>query len=93
MNIENATMGSIPQMDTQLKKTASQPVTESTRPIKSNDEAFSVDISSKAGQLNNPQSADDISRERVAAIRDQLAAGTYNISGKDVANKILGVLK
>jgi len=93
MNIENATMGSIPQMDTQRKKTAAHPVTESTQPINANDEAFSVDISSKAEQLNRPLDQDEISRERVAAIRDQLAAGTYNISGKDVANKILGVLK
>ncbi len=36
---------------------------------------------------------DEARRERVDAIRQQLAEGSYNISGKDVANKILNVLK
>jgi flagellar biosynthesis anti-sigma factor FlgM len=93
MKIENTNMGSITQMDTQQKKKASPAGAEATQPAKSSDQAFSVDISSKAEQLNKPLDQDEISRERVAAIRDQLASGTYNISGKDVANKILGVLK
>ncbi len=36
---------------------------------------------------------DEARRERLNAIRQQLAEGSYNISGKDVANKILNVLK
>lgn len=36
---------------------------------------------------------DEASRERLNVIRQQLAAGTYNISGKDVADKILNILK
>ncbi|MBI5484567.1 MAG: flagellar biosynthesis anti-sigma factor FlgM, partial [Deltaproteobacteria bacterium] len=40
------------------------------------------------------QMSDDEARiERLNAIRRQLAEGTYNISGKDVADKILKVLK
>jgi negative regulator of flagellin synthesis FlgM len=93
MKIENETMSSIAQMEAQQKKAASHTVTESAQTVKSSDEAFRVDISSKAEQLSKPQNQDEISRDRVAAIRDQLASGTYNISGKDVANKILGVLK
>jgi negative regulator of flagellin synthesis FlgM len=93
MKIENETMSSIAQMEAQQKKAAPHPITESAQTVKSSDEAFSVAISSKAEQLSKPQNQDEISRDRVAAIRDQLASGTYNISGKDVANKILGVLK
>jgi negative regulator of flagellin synthesis FlgM len=93
MKIENGTVGSVVQLDTQTKKKAAQAGAEAAQPAKPSGEAFSVDISAKAEQLNRPQDQDEISRERVAAIRDQLAAGTYNISGKDVANKILGVLK
>jgi negative regulator of flagellin synthesis FlgM len=93
MKIENGTMSSITQMEAQLKKTAAQPVTEPAQQVKSSDEAFSVAISLKAEQLSKPQNQDEISHDRVTAIREQLASGTYNISGKDVANKILGVLK
>jgi flagellar biosynthesis anti-sigma factor FlgM len=36
---------------------------------------------------------DEARRERLDMIRKQLAEGSYNISGKDVADKILNVLK
>ena len=36
---------------------------------------------------------DEARRERLDAIRQQLADGSYNISGKDVADKMLNVLK
>ena len=49
----------------------------------------SVDISPTAAQLSD----DAVRRERLNTIRQQLAEGSYNISGKDVANKMLNVLK
>ena len=36
---------------------------------------------------------DEARRDRLNAIRQQLAEGSYNISGKDVAEKMLNVLK
>ena len=45
----------------------------------------------KQGILQNDD--EEIRRAKIAAIRDQLASGNYNISGKDVANKILEALK
>ena len=48
-----------------------------------------VDLSSAAVQLAD----DEARRERLNVIRQQLSEGSYNISGKDVANKILNVLK
>jgi anti-sigma28 factor (negative regulator of flagellin synthesis) len=48
-----------------------------------------VDLSTAAIQL----SEDEARRERLDIIRRQLAEGSYNISGKDVADKMLNVLK
>jgi anti-sigma28 factor (negative regulator of flagellin synthesis) len=48
-----------------------------------------VDLSPTAVQL----AEDEARRERLNVIRQQLAEGSYNISGKDVADKMLNVLK
>jgi flagellar biosynthesis anti-sigma factor FlgM len=48
-----------------------------------------VTLSPTAVQL----AEDEARRERLNAIRQQLAEGSYNISGKDVAEKMLNVLK
>jgi flagellar biosynthesis anti-sigma factor FlgM len=62
--------------------TGTQTTTETLPPV-------AVDISSAALQL----AEDEVRRERLSIIRQQLAEGSYNISGKDVADKILNVLK
>ena len=93
MKIENGPINSFSQLDNQLKKTAKHAASESPQPTKQSGDAFSVELSSNAEQLSKPSDPDEISRDRVAAIRDQLASGTYNIIGNDVANKILAVLK
>ena len=51
--------------------------------------AINVKISATVLQM----SEDEARIARLNAIRRQLAEGTYNISGKDVADKILKVLK
>lgn len=51
--------------------------------------SIEVDLSTTAVQLAD----DEARRERLNVIRQQLAEGSYNISGKDVADKILNVLK
>jgi len=56
-------------------------------------DAFSVKLSSTTEKLLSSAPAEDTIRwEKVTAIRDQLAAGTYSISGKDVATKMLNAL-
>ncbi|KAA0891307.1 flagellar biosynthesis anti-sigma factor FlgM [Oryzomonas rubra] len=53
-------------------------------------DAFSVELSSTTEKLLSAAPTEETIRwEKVASIRDQLAAGTYNISGKDVAAKML----
>jgi anti-sigma28 factor (negative regulator of flagellin synthesis) len=48
-----------------------------------------VDLSPTAIQLAD----DEARRKRLEIIRQQLAEGSYNISGKDVADKMLKILK
>lgn len=58
------------------------------------DSAFNVQISDKVKEMMTAvPSEDEIRLDKVAAIREQLAKGNYNISGKDVADKILNALK
>ena len=64
------------------KDTAGQPAVSGT-------EVDSVTISPVAAHLGE----DEAHHERLLAIRRQLSEGTYNISGKDVAEKMLNVLK
>ena len=55
---------------------------------------FRVELSSRLEQMATTSPAEDeLRKAKVAAIRDQLASGQYNISGKDVADKILNLLK
>lgn len=94
MKIENAQKNYIAALDATRKKTASRPADETTQPAKPDSKAFSVQLSTAAERMNAPAPEDDeIRRQKVEAIRQQLASGTYNISGKDVANKILNTLK
>jgi anti-sigma28 factor (negative regulator of flagellin synthesis) len=51
--------------------------------------SITVDFSSSAVQLAD----DEARRDRLNIIRQQLAEGSYNISGKDVAAKMLKLLK
>ena len=92
MKIENGTTNIIAQQESLLRRAATHAATETPAQPQPTGDAFNVDISPTATH-NTQQDSDEISRDRVAAIRDQLASGTYNISGKDVAKKILGVLK
>lgn len=49
-----------------------------------------VTLSAAATQMGDD---DEARRTRLVAIQRQLSEGTYNISGKDVADKIIKVLK
>ena len=51
--------------------------------------AVNVDLSSTASQMAEDQARLD----KLNTIRQQLAEGSYNISGKDVAEKMLKILK
>lgn len=74
---------------------------EAANPDKTGGTAFSISISKTAGQLSkaaelsaNASTSDfEIRQDRIDSIRDQLASGSYNISGRDVATKMLNALK
>jgi anti-sigma28 factor (negative regulator of flagellin synthesis) len=93
LKIDNEAKNSIVPADALLKATITPIVAEQQQSATLDGENLNVETFSNKERLCNAQSLEEISRDRVAAIRDQLASGSYNISGKDVANKILGVLK
>ena len=82
-----ATTGVSPQPKG-LRKEASE-----TGGSESAESPFTVTLSREAALAAGSADAEEAARrERVAAIRAQLASGSYNISGKDVADKILKVM-
>lgn len=76
-----------------VRKKAAGVETKEKSAIGADESAYNVELSSVAGQTVSGGDEEEARRAKVAAIRDQLAAGSYNISGKDVASKILGALK
>lgn len=94
MKIESGNKSNIAVLDVTLKKTAARPTDGASQSAKAESKAFSVQLSTAVERMNTSAPEDEeIRRQKVDAIRQQLASGTYNISGKDVANKILSTLK
>ncbi|MBT1071868.1 flagellar biosynthesis anti-sigma factor FlgM [Pelotalea chapellei] len=92
MKIENTVPQPVATAD-RPRKNQLLPKEEAQQPENQGNAAFNVHLSNLM-ERNAPQGdEDEIRRAKVAAIRDQLAAGSYNISGKDVAGKILEALK
>lgn len=87
------------KLDAIQKNVPQTPVKDNSMQDKTGPAAFNVSISRTAGQLaratdliSRSSGEDAVRYEKVAAIKDQLAAGTYTISGRDVATKILASL-
>ena len=94
MKIDTTKLSQITALESARKKPAAKPAEELQRTTQPGKEAFSVKLSSAAEQAAAAGKIDDEARRaKVAAIRDQLASGSYSISGKDVATKILSALK
>ncbi len=79
-----------------------QPVTKTNRSeaiksLRSGSEVqspFNVQLTNMVDKLSGVQaSSGDIRTEKVDAIRQQLTDGSYNISGQDVASKLLLALQ
>ena len=94
MKIENIQKNYTEALAATRKVTAPRPKDGASQPVKADSKAFSVQLSTAVERMNtSAPEEDEIRRQKVEAIRQQLASGTYNISGKDVANKILKALK
>lgn len=72
-----------------FKSATRPPDVDGSAPASIEAASVAVAISPTASQL----AEDEARRERLNTIRQQLTAGSYNISGKNVADKILGLLK
>lgn len=93
MKIENRLQNLIPPQAAIQKKPVVTPPEGAKNTVKKADAPFSLELSAAVERMKETPQEDEIRRARVEAIRNQLASGTYNISGKDVANKILKALK
>lgn len=89
MKIDDRVANYMALLDTQTAKPAANNADASEPKTAVQTSPAEVALSPKAVQL----AEDDARRQRLEAIRQQLAEGSYNISGKDVAGKILNVLK
>lgn len=94
MKIVPGTQNYIAAADATRKKSAGRQPEEAQQPAGKPGDAFSVQLSATVERMKTPPvENDNVRLDKVEAIRKQLAAGTYNLSGKDVADKILNVLK
>ncbi len=94
MKIDNTPITPAGTRETDQTKTAAHTSGNTPAPDRTDEAAFSVDISAAAGEKSSEGADEDQARrDKIAAIRAQLAAGSYSISGKDVAEKILETIK
>jgi len=89
MNIHDRVTNYMALLNNEVAKPSTQPGDLAGPHVSTETPPAEVTLSSAAVQL----AEDEARRERLNAIRQQLAEGSYNISGKDVADKILNVLK
>ena len=89
MKIDDRISNYMALLNNEVVKPAAQPVSVPGSHAVVSPKPIEVDLSLTAVQL----AEDEARRERLNIIRQQLSEGSYNISGKDVANKILDVLK
>ena len=89
MKIDDRVSNYMALLNGDAAKPAAQPGDQSGSHTNAETAPVAVDLSSTAVQLAD----DEARRERLNVIRQQLADGSYNISGKDVADKILNILK
>ncbi len=101
MKIDQKIQYQVTMLNSTQKKATMRSAKETSSSGKPEEAAFSVTISKTAGDLMKatellsraPSGEDEIRRDKVDAIKEQLASGAYSISGKDVAAKILNSLK
>lgn len=89
MKVDDRVSNYMTLLQSQTDKPAAQPGQASGSRATTEAPPAEVALSPTAVQL----AEDEARRERLNIIRQQLAEGSYNISGKDVAKKILNVLK
>jgi flagellar biosynthesis anti-sigma factor FlgM len=94
MKIDTAQQNYAAELDSAHRKPDAKPTVESRQPLQAGSATFNVSLSTQAQQAAAQDKVEEeASRTRVDAIREQLASGTYSISGKDVATKMLRLLK
>ena len=91
MNIGTGISPAVP-LDSKPQQTSATPVPEEAAPPAA-ETIDSVSLSRAPEQSFALDQDDEARRAKVAAIREQLASGSYNISGRDVASKMLNAIR
>jgi len=74
--------------------TAANQAEEEWQPLQTEKAQSSESIPIQTNETASPGKVEEeIRQTKIEVIREQLASGTYSISGKDVAAKILNILK
>lgn len=94
MKIDTAQQNYLAALDSTPHEPATKHADESRQRPQPKNTAYNVHLSEQAHQSAEPEKVgEEERRAKIAAIKDQLASGAYSISGKDVATKILTLLK
>ncbi len=89
MKIEDRLSNYMALLNSDAGKPASSSKENSGQAVSPENTAVNVELSATAAQMSDDQARLD----KLNAIRQQLAEGSYNISGKDVAEKMLKILQ
>jgi len=94
MKIDTGVQNYTTALDSARTISPAKPAEDSRQTRQPGKDAFSLDLSPQAQQTAAPDKVgQEARRAKLDAIREQLASGTYSISGRDVASKILSLLK
>ncbi|MEI6702945.1 MAG: flagellar biosynthesis anti-sigma factor FlgM [Deltaproteobacteria bacterium] len=89
MKIDDRLSNYMSILNSESAKPAARAKGSADQPSLHGSDAVSVELSSAASQM----AEDEARLEKLHTIRQQLAEGSYNISGKDVAEKMLKILQ
>ncbi len=88
MRITGSQVGPVtPAQLSQIKKTAPTSAADTTRPA--DEVQFSSDVEAIEAARKAIAAAPDVRQDKVEALRQQIAAGTYQISSEKIADKML----
>lgn len=92
-------IGNLQQVLSSIAPATTQPATETVNAQKQNDvtnahaeQADQTNLSSTGGMIARALEGSDVRTDKVAALQQAIASGTYNVSSSDVAGKMIDSL-
>lgn len=82
-------IGSLQQAINSITPSETRPAAHSGEPIANVEHADEANLSSAGGLVAHALEVSDTRSAKVASLQQAIAAGTYNVSSSDVADKII----